>query len=375
MLTADHHAPFVREAVQSVINQAFKEWELIVLDDGPEYNARREVEIYKDPRIRYFPQEHQGPEHIADSYNKLLGLSQGDFIAFLEGDDIWADHKLPEQINLLSENNDSVLCYGNAGSVDRGGRLISEWPLKTLEIGLRKHPEWVHNRPAGAAIEGMLHGIFISTITALIRKSSLIKIGGFQKIPGGITAVDYPTIFVLASEGPFLFMPDTLGYWRSYGENTSALHGCKMTLTMIEDLLNRLPAYRHLVKTDNLRNALKVWDNSLAIFFSLLGRMSLAAGDFPRAKFWFSKLFSSRRLSHRVRANLFLLASLFHLRRSIEVIYKAAGRNTIDRLPPGELDEQKVLRVEGMLRNIQEELRCLRIWLKSALFIFSRIWL
>lgn len=356
MLTADHHAPFIREAIQSVIGQTFKDWELIVLDDGPEYKARQEVEACQDFRVLYISQKHQGPECIADSYNKLLQLARGDFIAVLEGDDLWTDHKLPEQIKMLSEESDSVLCYGKASSVDRYGRLISEKPSKTLEIALREHPDWLYNRPAGAALEGMLHGIFISTLTVLIRKSVLIKIGGFQKIPGGITTVDYPTVFVLALEGAFLFVPYTLGYWRSYGANTSVAHGCKMTLTMIDDLLTRLPAYRHLVKTADLGKAVMVWDNSLAMFYTLLGRIFLSGGDFHRAKFWFSKLFFSRRLRDRIRANLFLGASLFRLRKFIETIYKITGRITIDRLPAGELDEQRVLRVEGMLRRIQKDL-------------------
>lgn len=171
----------------------------------------------------------------------------------------------------------------------------------------------------------MLHGIFISTLTVLIRKSALIKIGGFQKIPGGITAVDYPTIFVLAFEGTFSFVPHALGYWRFYGGNASAVHGCKMTLTMIEDLLRRLPSYRRLVKANALRRAARDWDNSLALFYTLLGRMSLRAGDFSRARFWFSKLFQSSRLAHRIRANLFLAASLLGLKKSIEAVYKITG--------------------------------------------------
>lgn len=103
MLTADHHAPFIAEAVRSVIGQTFKGWELIVLDDGPEYKAGREVALQKDSRVYYLSQKHRGPERIADSYNTLLGLARGDFIAVLEGDDFWSDHKLPEQIKMLSE--------------------------------------------------------------------------------------------------------------------------------------------------------------------------------------------------------------------------------------------------------------------------------
>jgi len=356
MLTADHHAPFIAEAIRSVVEQTFKDWELIVLDDGPEYKAGREIKIRKDSRVYYLSQKHQGPERIADSYNKLLRLARGDFIAVLEGDDFWSDRKLPEQIKMFSEESDSVLCYGKASSVDRYGRLISEKPSKTLEIALREHPDWLYNRPTGAALEGMLHGIFISTLTVLIRKSTLIKIGGFQKIPGGITAVDYPTVFVLASEGAFSFIPYTLGYWRFYGGNASVVHGCKMTLTMIEDLLRRLPSYRPLVKADALRRAARDWDNSLAIFYTLLGRMSLAAGDFSRARFWFSKLFQSSRLAHRIRANLFLAASLLGLRKSIEAVYKMTGHTTIERFPPEELDEEGVFRVEAMLRELQKDI-------------------
>ena len=82
----------------------------------------------------------------------------------------------------------------------------------------------------------------------------------------------------------------------------------------------------------------------------------MRGGDFSKAQFLFSKLFFSRRLRDRIKASLFLGAAFFRLRKSIEALHKMTGRAAVDRLPPGELDEQRVLRVEGMLRQIQKDL-------------------
>ena len=103
MLTADHHAPFIKEAIESVLVQTFQDWELIILDDGKEYEVEPLVKLYKDSRISYSKQEHKGPEFIADSYNKMLSEANGEYVAILEGDDRWPEYTLEVQLNALKK--------------------------------------------------------------------------------------------------------------------------------------------------------------------------------------------------------------------------------------------------------------------------------
>ena len=89
---------FIEESIDSVINQTFEEWELIVIDDASTDGTLHLLEEHrrKDERIRIVPQEkNQGPAHARN-----VGLSQarGDFVAFLDSDDVWHPHKTAKQI-------------------------------------------------------------------------------------------------------------------------------------------------------------------------------------------------------------------------------------------------------------------------------------
>ncbi|MCM8789446.1 MAG: glycosyltransferase [Candidatus Omnitrophica bacterium] len=168
MLTADHHVPFIGKAIESVLGQTYQNWELIILDDGPGYKAKAVVEQYTDPRLRYFSQTHRGPKYIADSFNNLFSLAQADFIGILEGDDLWVSHKLERQLEILSKDDNAALCHGIVKLIDSRDRIIRE-RNPTIKRVIREHPEWLYNRPVGAALNGILFGTFISTASLLIR--------------------------------------------------------------------------------------------------------------------------------------------------------------------------------------------------------------
>lgn len=96
---------FIIESALSVINQTYKNFELIVVDDGStdetEKKVTRLIKFYKDYRIIYKKfDENRGP---AFARNRGAEIAKGEYIAFLDSDDLWLKNKLKEQINFMKK--------------------------------------------------------------------------------------------------------------------------------------------------------------------------------------------------------------------------------------------------------------------------------
>ncbi|NLB90877.1 MAG: glycosyltransferase [Clostridiales bacterium] len=88
------------QAIESICAQTYTNWELIVVDDGSSDDTSQVVEGIRDSRIRYIKTENQGANKAR---NQGVQLAKGNFIAFQDSDDLWLEHKLETQLNLLKE--------------------------------------------------------------------------------------------------------------------------------------------------------------------------------------------------------------------------------------------------------------------------------
>lgn len=94
---------FIKETITSVINQTYKNWELIIIDDNSRDETDEVVaEFLKDKRIKYYKNEIN--IGAALSRNKAIQMSKGKFIAFLDSDDIWNNVKLERQLQFMKQN-------------------------------------------------------------------------------------------------------------------------------------------------------------------------------------------------------------------------------------------------------------------------------
>lgn len=115
ILPAYNSSSFIGETIDSVLNQTFKNFELIVVDDGSTDKTKEIIEefIKKDERVKYFYQKNSG----GPSKPKNFGISKakGKYIAFLDHDDIWISDKLEKQLSSFKENKSNnlgiVSCY------------------------------------------------------------------------------------------------------------------------------------------------------------------------------------------------------------------------------------------------------------------------
>jgi len=214
-----NHEKFIGDCIKSVLDQSYNHWEMIVIDDN---SKDKTVEIVQrfikiDQRIRLIKhQKNYGIYNLADTYNEALEISHGELIAILEGDDLWVNNKLENQIHFF-RNEEIVLSYGNRILIDEQKNIIGYTNLHLME----KDKGVLNNDPIGKKYFHYLNcRNHTPSETVVIRKNALKKIGGFQKIENCPT-IDFPTWFALAGMGKFAYTQSYLGYFRRHPHASS----------------------------------------------------------------------------------------------------------------------------------------------------------
>lgn len=117
-----HVEEFVGDAVQSVLDQTFTDFELICVDDGGTDASMDIVRGFSDPRIRIVCQENRG---LAGARNTGIWNARGEFIALLDSDDAWHPEKLALHYIHLMANPDIGVSYAGSRMIDRDGAVLS----------------------------------------------------------------------------------------------------------------------------------------------------------------------------------------------------------------------------------------------------------
>ena len=129
-------APYIRNTIQSVLEQTYQNWELIIVDDCSEDNTDDVVAAIKDDRIKYFHTDrHSG---AAVSRNRALREAKGRWMAFLDSDDLWMPEKLEKQISFM-ESNGYSFSYTKYQELDVDGNstgVIITGPKKVTGTGM-----------------------------------------------------------------------------------------------------------------------------------------------------------------------------------------------------------------------------------------------
>lgn len=123
----------IKRAIESVLQQTYKDIEVIVVDDGSVDNTKEVVKSIDDERVKYYYQDNQG---ACAARNKGVDLASGDYIAFQDSDDYWNPQKLEIQLKALQENKvDVVISYFSRHNSDGSVVVLPE--LKTGKISKR----------------------------------------------------------------------------------------------------------------------------------------------------------------------------------------------------------------------------------------------
>ena len=98
---------FLRESIESILNQTFQDFELIIVDDGSSEDIESVVKSFKDSRIKF----HKNDKNRGVGYtrNRLIDLAVGEYVAFQDSDDISLPQRLEKQVKFLDENSEISL--------------------------------------------------------------------------------------------------------------------------------------------------------------------------------------------------------------------------------------------------------------------------
>ena len=153
---------FISEAIESVINQTYKNWELLIWDNFSTDKTFELIRRFKDKRIIYF--KSNTFDKLYTARNKAMNISNGDLITFLDSDDIWLPNKLEEQTNIMKDNKIDF-CYSNFFQINKNSKKI--FPPKAYYSNLA---QWKYLQKSSSKI-------YCRNFDTLFKKKSLIKFG------------------------------------------------------------------------------------------------------------------------------------------------------------------------------------------------------
>ncbi len=324
-----NHERYIIDCLESAVSQTYKDWEMIVIDDGSSDSTGEIVKEYgkRDKRIKLFTQDNIGIFRLAETYNYALKQASGKYIAILEGDDIWEPFKLEKQVTALESNNDLVLAWGSVSMMNEN---LTEVMRESPDHG-DKDRKYFANDPLGSILNILFFRNCIPALTILVRKSALDAIGGFHQ-GYGLPLVDLPTLQLLATRGYFHFDPQILGSWRIYANQATKTYVVQITKGFYELALNinqALKQNKGLQFSVDTRAIKSYFKKQLVISYARSGRYRLIRKEFSGArKDYCRALFSYgfRAPVWKIRAMIGLIFSFFNM--DIEGFAKLVGRKS-----------------------------------------------
>ncbi|NJY61497.1 glycosyltransferase family 2 protein [Salinimicrobium sp. CDJ15-81-2] len=146
IMPAYNAAGFIAESIRSVQQQSFEDWELLVIDDASKDRTSEIVEALRaeDPRIKL----HILPTNQGAGFSRNIGIkaATGDYISFLDADDLWKPHKLQTQLDLMKKENVDV-CFSSYELIDEQGESLQKQikALKFLPFEKLKKANYIGN--------------------------------------------------------------------------------------------------------------------------------------------------------------------------------------------------------------------------------------
>jgi glycosyltransferase involved in cell wall biosynthesis len=202
-----NRAHVIGEAVESALGQTYPNTEVIVVDDGSKDDTLERLKSYGD-KVRVISQANAGP---AAARNRGIAAARGDFVAFLDSDDLWLPEKIKQQVALMERAGPSVpCCLSNIlMKFNSGDRASFDIALlePSAEEGL-----WLN------VDEVLATRIVLFNQGIIIRRKVLDRIGGFDENIRYLEDHEFP--LRLSLEGPWAFIKTPLVIWRESMTNS-----------------------------------------------------------------------------------------------------------------------------------------------------------
>lgn len=230
----------IKETIESVLNQTLTNLEVIVINDGSQDSTLEIVKSINDSRIKVFSYLNAGANV---SRNRGLTQATGEFVSFLDADDLWTPDKLETQLKALQENPKAAVAYSWTNSIDETGKFLRRGSYITAN---------------GDVYAKLLLLDFIeSGSNPLIRREALATVGGFdESLPA---AQDWDMWLRLAAKYHFIAVSSVQILYRVCHNSMSAnmLRQESASLQVIEKSFAQAPQFLQYLKKDCLGNRYK----------------------------------------------------------------------------------------------------------------------
>ena len=194
---------YLQQALNSIEKQSYKNWELIFWDNRSTDNSKNIFRSFKNKKFKYyFSKKHTS---LYKARNLAIKKSRGQFISFIDADDLWERNKLKDQVKLFLRNNHVSLIYSNL--------WIQNENLKKRKL------YWKKDLPSGLIYKKIIKEYCIGIITVMIKRNILSKKNAFD--PKYSVIGDFDLFTRLAKKNKFMAVQAPLATYRIHGDNLS----------------------------------------------------------------------------------------------------------------------------------------------------------
>jgi glycosyltransferase involved in cell wall biosynthesis len=228
---------FLRETLASIAGQTWKDWELIIVNDGSTDGTEAIVLDFlrQGFPVKYICQENKG---LGEARNRALVESSGRYIAFIDHDDLWLPPMLSEMVGFLDSHPSLVLAFCDSEHFDEQNRTIrtefEPFPIDRIDL-----------RRGKVAKELVVKHCFIKPLSALARLEAIRLVGGVNE--NLCFAEDYDLWLRLGAIGDFGVMRKVLARYRRHSNQLTSRLGARK---VEEQLFAYISALRHFNKLD-----------------------------------------------------------------------------------------------------------------------------
>lgn len=199
---------YIAQAISSVLQQTYTDFELIVVNDGSTDQTKDEVLKFDDSRIIYIEQKNQGPS-AARNYGMSFG--KGKYFAFIDADDLYKPNKIEEQVKVLKKNGDIAVVYNGYLEIDENHSIIKE-------IG----SEHVYKERENLLAMMLFRPIITAPSSIMIRR--ICYEAGHKYDENYKHGEDYKLLIELLKEYNFFYIPKPLYLYRRHQFNLTNEH-------------------------------------------------------------------------------------------------------------------------------------------------------
>lgn len=258
VLPTYNRANLIRDTISSVLTQTYEQFELIIADDGSTDNTEEIVTSIYDKRITYLKLPHVGLP--ATPRNRAIEKCKGEFVAFLDSDDLWLPRKIEQSLV-------GFISVPTAGLVCSNEFLITDGKLTHDTLRKRR---W-RNRIID--FQELFQENIVSSSTAIVRKKCLRVVGYFNEAKRFRAVEDYHLWLRIASRFRMYYIDEPLGYYRDHSgglrfKSQDNLKNLYNTLTDIyqnfpnliknfeKQATNRIRSVKRAILKDSMRNGI-----------------------------------------------------------------------------------------------------------------------